>query len=337
MALPADKPAGEAILSGSAGDAGRGSSETPFGVPEDEYYRRYGVKNAKAYITNSRGMKLFTQHWLPESGTPQALIFACHGYGNDTSWIFQGTCVRFASQGYGVFGIDYEGHGRSEGLRCHVEHFDTIVDDCEAHFKSVQERPEYTSLRHFLYGESLGGAVELLILRREPDRWHGAIFCSPMLRISDSMKPNWLLFQILQAVALVAPKAAIVPSKDIIAQSFRDLSKRKMAYDNPNRYLLKPRLGTSLELLRVTADISSKLAEVQTPFLILHGEDDTVTDPAVSKEMFETAVSEDKTLKLYPKCWHQILAGEPDDCVEIAFNDIFTWLKLAPDPPCNSS
>jgi acylglycerol lipase len=36
-----------------------------------------------------------------------------------------------------VYGIDYEGHGRSEGVRCYIKKFNNIVNDCYDFFKSV--------------------------------------------------------------------------------------------------------------------------------------------------------------------------------------------------------
>jgi alpha-beta hydrolase superfamily lysophospholipase len=45
--------------------------------------------------------------------------------------------VRLASARYAVFGIDYEGHGRSTGSRCYIKKFENIVNDCDEFFKSV--------------------------------------------------------------------------------------------------------------------------------------------------------------------------------------------------------
>ena len=45
--------------------------------------------------------------------------------------------IRLARAGYAVFGIDYEGHGRSKGARCYIKKFDNIVNDCYDFFKSV--------------------------------------------------------------------------------------------------------------------------------------------------------------------------------------------------------
>ncbi|KAL6515973.1 hypothetical protein OROGR_019278 [Orobanche gracilis] len=65
---------------------------------------------------------------------------------------------------------------------------------------------------------------------------------------------------------------------------------------------------------------------VTLPFFVLHGEADTVTDPEVSRALYERASSSDKTIKLYPGMWHGLTAGEPDDNIDIVFSDIISWL-----------
>lgn len=60
---------------------------------------------------------------------------------------------------------------------------------------------------------------------------------------------------------------------------------------------------------------------------MLHGEADVVTDPEVSKALYEQASSVDKTLKLYPGMWHGLTSGEPDENIEIVFSDIISWLE----------
>ena len=48
-----------------------------------------------------------------------------------------GTGLRLAANGYGAFGIDFEGHGKSDGLRAMLKSMDPVVDDCLAHFKTI--------------------------------------------------------------------------------------------------------------------------------------------------------------------------------------------------------
>lgn len=52
------------------------------------------------------------------------------GCGSDTG-------TRLAKAGYAAFGIDYEGHGRSDGLHGLVPSMDRLVDDVAAYFKTI--------------------------------------------------------------------------------------------------------------------------------------------------------------------------------------------------------
>jgi len=45
--------------------------------------------------------------------------------------------IKLATAGYGVFGIDYEGHGKSMGARCYIQKFENLVADCDMFFKSI--------------------------------------------------------------------------------------------------------------------------------------------------------------------------------------------------------
>ncbi|CAL9098147.1 unnamed protein product [Musa textilis] len=65
---------------------------------------------------------------------------------------------------------------------------------------------------------------------------------------------------------------------------------------------------------------------VSLPFMIVHGGEDIVIDPSVSKLLYETASSEDKTFKLYPGMWHALTSGEPPESIDLVFSDIDAWL-----------
>lgn len=51
-----------------------------------------------------------------------------------------------------------------------------------------------------------------------------------------------------------------------------------------------------------------------------------VTDPSVSKALYEKASSSDKKLNLYEDSYHCLLEGEPDDMILRVFGDIVSWL-----------
>ncbi|RYR01690.1 hypothetical protein Ahy_B06g080553 isoform B [Arachis hypogaea] len=231
------------------------------------------------YWRNSRGMQLFTCKWLPLS-SPKALVFLCHGYGMECSRFMRECGVRLACARYAVYGVDYEGHGKSQGARCYIKKFDNIVHDCFDFFSSVTGLEEYRGKPRFLYGESMGGAVALLLHMKHHSFWDGAVLVAPMCKIR----------------------------------------KNKLIYQE------RPRLKTALEMLRTSMSIEESLYKVTLPFFVLHGEADTVTDPDVSGALYERASSKDKTIKLYPSMWHGLTSGEPDDNIDIVFDDIITWL-----------
>ncbi|XP_044501941.1 caffeoylshikimate esterase-like [Mangifera indica] len=283
------------------------------------------VQYQEEYIRNARGVELFTCKWLPFSSA-KAVVFLCHGYGMECSGFMRECGTRLANGGYAVFGIDYEGHGRSMGARCYIKKFENIVNDCYDFFKSVCAQEEFRDKGRFLYGESMGGAVALLLHKKDPTFWNGAILVAPMCKISEKVKPHPVVVNILTRVEEIIPKWKIVPTRDVIDSAFKDPIKREEIRNNKLIYQDKPRLKTALEMLRTSMSLEHSLNEVTMPFFVLHGEADTVTDPEVSKALYKRATSKDKTMKLYPGMWHALTSGEPDENVDIVFGDIIAWL-----------
>ena len=70
--------------------------------------------------------------------------------------------------------------------------------------------------------------------------------------------------------------------------------------------------------------LMEKLPTYAYPCLILHGEGDQIVTPEASKYMFDHIASQDKTIKMYPKCYHEILSewGRKD-----VVADIIGWIK----------
>ncbi|CAN1257743.1 Caffeoylshikimate esterase [Linum perenne] len=290
-----------------------------------------GVRFDEEFILNSRGMKLFTCKWLPIGQEPKALIFLCHGYAMESSITMDSTAIRLAKQGFGIYGIDYEGHGKSAGLQGYIDNFDFVVDDCSKHFISICEEKENRGKRRYLMGESMGGAVTLLLHRKLPNFWDGAVLVAPMCKIADDVKPPQMVISALTKLSRVIPTWRIVPTKDIIDTAFKVPEIRKQIRENPLCYKGRPRLKTAFELLRISIDIEQRLSEVTMPFLLLHGQDDRVTEKSISKQLFDVASSRDKTIKLYDGMWHGLLYGELPENIDIVFKDITEWLDQRSD------
>ncbi|KAL5733342.1 hypothetical protein ACOSP7_032684 [Xanthoceras sorbifolium] len=285
------------------------------------------VKYEEEYILNSRGVKLFTCSWVPVNQQPKALVFICHGYAMECSITMNSTATRLVKAGFACYGIDYQGHGKSAGLDAYINNFDEIVEDCSNHFSAICEKKENREKARYLLGESMGGAMVLLLHRKKPNYWDGAVLVAPMCKIADDVKPPQAVVSVLNKLCKFIPTWKIIPGQDIIDVAFKEPHIRQEIRANPYCYKGRPRLKTGRELLRVSMDLEHRLQEVTIPFIVLHGEEDKVTSKDVSKQLYDSASSSDKTLKLYETMWHGLLYGEPPENIEIVFKDIIDWLE----------
>ncbi|XP_006345805.1 caffeoylshikimate esterase-like [Solanum tuberosum] len=307
---------------------------SPFGsLSQSEFYSHHSVTHNSEFITNSRGLKLFTQWWSP---LPPAKIIGVvcvvHGFTGESSWFVQLTAVHIAKNGFIVCAIDHQGHGFSDGLIAHIPDLNLVVDDCISFFDSFRDLHVPPSLPSFLYAESLGGAIALLITLREGDSaqrrpFDGVVLNGGMYGISNKFKPPWPLEHLLGIAAVLIPTWPVVPTRGSLPLvAFKEEWKKKLAIASPKRPLIKPRPATARELMRVCRELQGRFEEVKVPFLIVHGSDDNICDPACAEELYRRSTSKDKTLKIYPGMWHQ-LVGEPEENVEKVFGDVVEWLK----------
>lgn len=294
------------------------------GLTSEEFYEKHGVTHRDALMQNKRGMNIFTQSWHPKNALPlKGLVGVVHGFTGSTNWLVQLTAIAIAKHGFCVYALDHQGHGFSEGLRAHIPDINPVVDDCLQFFDSA--RASNPGLPAFLYAESLGGAIALLIHLRQRDVWAGAVLNGAMCGISQKFKPPWPLEHLLSLVAWAAPTWEIVPTKALPTVSFKVEWKRSLAIKDPHRSMSRPRAATALELLRICGELQTSFNEVTLPLLIVHGSDDVVCDPECVRTLYEKAGSEDKTLRIYEGMWHQ-LVGESNEDVSKVFGEVCDWL-----------
>ncbi|CAK7345906.1 unnamed protein product [Dovyalis caffra] len=303
------------------------NEKSPYGeLTREEFYKKHQILHQESFILNKKNMKIFTQSWRPDStdSQPKGIVAMVHGYSSESSWLNELTAVAIAKTGFLVCALDLQGHGYSDGLPGHIPNIQYVVSDCIKFFDSV--KANNPKLPAFLYGESLGGAISILICLKQGYAWDGLILSGAMCGISAKFKPMWPLEKLLPLAALFAPAWKVVVSKPVSSRSYKEEWKRRLVANNPNRRKSgKPPAATALEFLRVCEYIRMHCHDLEVPFLMVHGEDDFVCDFRSASFVHESASSKDKKLKVFPGMWHMLI-GETKENVELVFGTILSWL-----------
>ena len=131
-------------------------------------------------MTNSHGHKLQTKVW-PAAGSspPRALVIFCHGYGTAATHLpaWQRVANLLTDNGFACAGIDYAGHGFSEGRRSRVESIESLVDDVLQFVDQLV--PQFPACPVFIRGQSMGGLVAVVAALRSPNRFAGLALGAP--------------------------------------------------------------------------------------------------------------------------------------------------------------
>ncbi|KAI3887625.1 hypothetical protein MKX03_031866 [Papaver bracteatum] len=91
-------------------------------IEANNFYAKHSVNHSSSFLTNSRGLKLFTQSWTPLPPTKIIGILVCT------------SAIHFAKSGFITCAIDHQGHGFSDGLQYHIPDINPVVDDCINYF-----------------------------------------------------------------------------------------------------------------------------------------------------------------------------------------------------------
>ncbi|XP_023547299.1 uncharacterized protein LOC111806160 [Cucurbita pepo subsp. pepo] len=262
---------------------------------------------------------LFCRSWLPESGELKGILIIIHGL-NEHSGRYAHFATRLTSCNFGVYAIDWIGHGGSDGLHGFVPSLDHVVADTGAFLEKIKsENPETPC---FLFGHSTGGAVVLkAALSPHIEKMvKGIILTSPALRV----KPAHPIVKALAPIfSIVIPKFQFKGANKRGIPVSRDPAALVAKYSDPLVYTGPIRVRTGHEILRISSYLMQNLQSVTVPFFVLHGTADKVTDPVASQDLYNEAASEFKDIKLYEGFLHDLLF-EPER--EEIGQDIINWL-----------
>jgi len=281
-------------------------------------YDRYfmSAEHEEGTLPAGDGTGLYWQSWRPDV-TPKAVLLVVHGL-KDHSQRYAAAAAELNARGIVVAAFDLRGHGRSEGRRAWVTRFDQYLDDLDLVLRTM--RQEYSSTPLFLLGHSMGGAiVTRFVIERHPSVT-GLVLSAPALQPAANV--SRVAIGLTKLLSAIAPGAAVfrTPNPDFS----RDPAVVAAMDQDPLIYQKAAPARTAAELLRAMERIRTSRSQLTIPFLVLHGTDDRLTNPAGSQALRDGAASTDKTLHLYPGLYHDLL-HEPEHATVLG--DLVGWLE----------
>ncbi len=264
------------------------------------------MQTTRDTLVGQRSLRLQYATWQPD-GEPCAVVALVHGYGEHMGR-YSHVIEALVRREYAVYTIDHRGHGGSEGPRACVERFDYFVDDLHLLVKKAQAA--YPSLPLIMIGHSMGGLIATRYALKHEAELDALVLSGAALHVGGNVSA--LVKRVARLLALFMPNLPIASAaKGGLTVLSRDVAVQEAFSADPLCYKGKTKARMGHELLKAVADTSSRMEQLTLPLLIMHGADDTLTDPQGSIRLHEQARSTDKTLKLWPDCRHEIF-NEPE-------------------------
>ena len=265
------------------------------------------------------GYELPLASWRPET-EPQAIVLALHGF-NDYRNAFADIAPTLTAAGIQVYAYDQRGFGETaeRGIWPGSER---LQQDAAAASELLCR--EHPGLPLFLVGESMGGAVAMLMLEHTSASCvEAVVLIAPAVWGWRSM-PLWQQSALWLAAHTWPDKKLTGKGLDIMASD--NIEMLRAQGRNP-LVIKETRIDTMYGLTTLMESALLSSSQLNIPALILYGERDEIIPAEPVCEMLTSLPdpqSADWTLILYPEGYHMLTR---DLQADVVLADIVAWLK----------
>jgi alpha-beta hydrolase superfamily lysophospholipase len=290
-------------------------------------------------IVAADGAVLPLRHWPAATngggnhgtgGRPRAVILALHGFG-DYSGAFEDPAETWAAHGIETWAYDQRGFGDGPH-RGRWAGVDAMVNDALAALRLLKARHPDSPI--YLVGESMGGAVAMVVLGRLADdpglapMPAGAILIGPAVRARDTI--GGLGRAGLWLAAHLFPWHPVGPTSiDFQPSNNREMLER---YAKDPKVLRYPRTDLVWGLVDLMDAAKKAAPKIRTPYLLMYGLNDRIVPEEPMREVIALLPRRaDSRLAFYPKGYHMLLR---DLDAETLHRDVAAWIadRMAPLP-----
>jgi len=275
------------------------------------------LKLKEMQVPGCKDVQLHGQAWLPDR-EPTAVLVISHGLAEHCGRYAQLAERLVVERGYAVYALDHRGHGRSGGERANIGRFQYVVSDLGTFVGRAQR--QHPDAPAFLLGHSMGGAIALACVVRNPGGLKGLVLSAPALASGQAVSPAkaWLV----RLLSRVAPNTgALTLPADAIS---RDRAVVRAYESDPLVFRGAIPARTLVELLDAMAGFADAVPKLRVPVLVQHGTADSLVPLAAVKPLYDRLGSPKlRTVRLYEGLYHEAY-NEPERDRVIA--DLVAWL-----------
>ena len=270
-------------------------------------------------LQSADGTALRVDGYPTELTDPKGVVVLIHGFAEHRRRY--GHVAKHLNQhGYHVLAGDLRGHGESGGDRGYIDRFGDYVDDVTAFIGEAQKAfPSGDTRPPILVGHSMGGLVCLEYVLSHPKAVRALAITSPFFGIKIKV-PGWKR-SLGMAASVIHPRLKLPNQIDSYILSHDKASCKAYAEDPLIFHTATARWFT--EILAIHGDIRRRAPQLGIPMLLLQAGDDQLVDSQAAQQVFDLLGGQDKTMKVYPGLFHEILNEVERETV---LRDLTDWL-----------
>lgn len=275
------------------------------------------MNHLETSYTTHDGLKLYLQAWIPDA--PKASLLLVHGLG-EHSGRYAPLVKELGKAEVAVFTFDGRGHGKSAVGRpdAFFASYRDYLQDIDALFAKVCQY--FPGIPVFIFGHSMGGGLVAAYALDYQPKAKGVILSSPAIKEAEGTSK--LLIAVSGLISKWLPR---LKALKLDASQISRIPKEVQAYlSDPLNYTQPIPARTAHEVYQMMQSIQAKSASFELPVLVVHGTSDGLTNPKGSELFMEKAQSEDKTLKLFPGGYHELIH---DLDSEVMIQTVVEWIE----------
>jgi acylglycerol lipase len=268
-------------------------------------------------VTAADGVCLRAFAWKPTASPIRGVVVITHGI-RDYALRYGAFAKQLNAQGYAVYAQDLRGHAHSGGQRQRFDSIAQLVADTDLVVDAAKRA--YPDAPLFAFGHSLGGLVTTQYALAHGDKLKGVVLSGAALLRPKSVSD--FAAGAAKVVGAVGPGLKIVKVDD--SEFSRDPDVMARLANDPLVTHDKLPAATAASSIKGMAEVQVRAAELRMPFLVMYGLDDKVNPTEGSDVLMQAISSSDKSLKTYPKVYHDMLHEPERDQIAA---DVIAWLN----------